>query len=535
MPGTGYGQTKSEGTRGNMRGTTAIRVLALGVGLVLVAASCGDDDSVTTEATTAAPVTTAGADDGDTTAPATTGGTDTTVAASGDEAGTCGSPDPSFDADHGIGTGQFLADLDCAATDPLEAEGEPIVIGIQNPEGDPAGSFPEYRLAAEAAAEYVNSELGGLGADLAAGTPGRPVELVDCAMAINPADSQRCANELAGQDPFLVLTSLNFFGNHLPIYEQAGITVLTGTPITIGDFTSESAFAVGAGGGCLGTHTSMVEFSVTDLEGRRVAVPWSDTPPGVTCYYDLESKPLDVLNGTVPSDSDRAGSLPDLVHLGVPIQPATPDVTSQASQVLDFDPDVIMYSAQGPDCWNFVDTLGRLGWTPQDIPLVLSGACTDFEAMEAAGPLAEGVYFIGSSGSQLAAPDDIDDERSRIEAVHYQTKAAEYGLAETELRKGFATQGWNVMMAIWGMSSEVVREGGELTPETLSAAFAATDGHHLYNSTPISCATAPPPYVAVCNAISSATQWDGENLVSVRSGFTGTDLLEGTELLPGPY
>ena len=44
-------------------------------------------------------------------------------------------------------------------------------------------------------------------------------------MAINPADSQKCANELAGKDPFAVISTLNFFGNHFPIYDQAGIHV----------------------------------------------------------------------------------------------------------------------------------------------------------------------------------------------------------------------------------------------------------------------------------------------------------------------
>ena len=53
-----------------------------------------------------------------------------------------------------------------------EATGEPILIGIQNPEGDPNGSFPEYSAAALAAAEYINTELGGLG--------GRPIELELC-------------------------------------------------------------------------------------------------------------------------------------------------------------------------------------------------------------------------------------------------------------------------------------------------------------------------------------------------------------------
>ncbi len=107
-----------------------------------------------------------------------------------------------------------------------------------------------------------------------------------------------------------------------------------------------------------------------------------------------------MLNGSVPGDSELAGSMPDLTHIGVPIKPAAPDVTPQVTQVLDFDPTSIIYSAQGADCWNFVDGLGRAGWTPQDIPLVLSGACIDFEKMEAAGALAEGVYFVGNAGGQ---------------------------------------------------------------------------------------------------------------------------------------
>ena len=67
---------------------------------------------------------------------------------------------------------------------------------------------------------------------------------------------------------------------------------------------------------------------------------------------------------------------------GVPIAPASPDVTPQATEVLDFDPDVIIYSAQGSDCWNLVDALGDFedaialacelggGHDPVSIPIV---------------------------------------------------------------------------------------------------------------------------------------------------------------------
>ena len=93
---------------------------------------------------------------------------------------------------------------------------------------------PSTRSAIEAATKYINEELGGLGGNPSEGKAGRPIKLETCFMAINPADSQKCANELAGKKPFVVVSTLNFFGNQIPIYQQAGINVIVGTPITVG-------------------------------------------------------------------------------------------------------------------------------------------------------------------------------------------------------------------------------------------------------------------------------------------------------------
>ena len=501
--------------------------LAVVVALALVAAACGDDDE---------DATTVPAGDAETTeepaeepSGSEDGGGEPAVGGGG-----CAEPDDAVDEDHGEGAGAFRANVECAGSEPLAADGDPVVIGFQHPEGDPAGSFPEYRLAAEAATRYINEELGGLGSDPLNGVTGRPIELDVCQMAINPADSQRCANELAAEDPWAVVSALNFFGNHFPVYEAADVPVIVGTPLTVADFTGD-AFAIGGGGGCLGVHTGLIEFATTEFEGvQKIAVPWADTPPGQVCYYDLERKPLDVLRGEVEGESDRAGSLPDLEHIGVPIVPATPDVTPQVSEVLGFDPDVIIFSAQGADCWNFVDGLGRLGWSAEETPLVLSSACIDFEAMEAAGDLAEGIYFVGSAGYLTNDPATIDDERNRFEAELYQEKSTEYGLADDQRFKGFAIAGWNAMMSIWNMSSELTREGEELTPEGLAAAYAATEDRHMFGSTPISCATAPEPYTAVCNSMVVANVWDGDSLESVGEPFTGIGLVAGTEIMTSP-
>ena len=519
--------------------------LAIGLSLTLVAAACGDDDDNASTATTGAATATTGAATATTGASTTGGATATTKAGTattsagstgGSSGGTAGCPpiDDSIDAKEGTGAGRFISDLTCAGTKPLKAEGDPVVIGFQNPEGDPNGSFPEYSEAAQAAVDYINAELGGFGSDIQNGKPGRPIKLEVCKMAISPDDSQRCANELIAKKPFLIVSSLNFFGNQIPIYQQAKVPAVVGTPITIGDFTANGVYSVGGGGGCVGVHTGLVYYATQDLKGKRVAVPWADTPPGVVCYYDLENKPLQVLAGKVKGTSKLAGSIPDLQTVGIPVKPATPDVTPQVTQILDFKPDVIIFSAQGSDCWNLVDALGRLGWTTAKIPLVLSTSCLDFEAMKAAGDLAKGIYFVGNAGTVTQDPKTIDNPRVKFEATIYQSKPSQYGMPQADLLKGFATSGFGVMLSMWERSSELAVAGTELTPDNFAAAIAATTNQHAFGSTPLGCKSAPTPYIAICNSIVTASQWDGTNLKTVKDRFSGIDLVAGTELQPGP-
>ncbi len=538
-----------------VRGAIVASVLAL-VGAACSSSSKSADTTTTigattttaAAATTAAPATTSGASvtsgatvtTGGSTAPtaggtATTGG-GSTVTTGGASTGTAGCPaiDTSVDTNSGKGTGRFISDLTCAGTKPLKAQGDPIVIGFQNPEGDPNGDFPEFSIAAQAAVDYINNELGGLGADIQNGKAGRPIKLEVCKETITPDDSQRCANELLTKNPFMVFSSINFFGNQFPIYAAAKTPVVVITPVTVGDFTSPGVYSIGGGGGCLGAHTGLVKFVTDQLKAKKVGIPWADTPPGVVCYYDLEAKPMDVLNGKVKGSSAAAGTIPDLTYLGVPIKPATPDVTPEVTQILDFKPNAIIFSAQGADCWNLVNGLGRLGWTPQSIPLVMSGSCIDFKAMKAAGDLAKGVYFVGPSGSLLNDPKTITDARDKFEATIYQTKGAQHGIDAATLTKGFSTQGFTGLMSLWELSSEVVVNGGQLTPASVAKAYADTSDQHLFGSTPLSCSKAPAPYVAVCNSEVSATKWDGTQLVPVVPRFSGIDLVAGTVIKPGP-
>jgi branched-chain amino acid transport system substrate-binding protein len=282
-----------------------------------------------------------------------------------------------------------------------------------------------------------------------------------------------------------------------------------------------------------------VQFATADLqelegiEVNTLGIPWADTPPGVVCFNDLEAKPVDVINGSEPGDSKRAGENPNLTYVEAAVAPATPDATPQATTILDADPDAIIFSAQGADCWNFVDALGRLGWTPADIPLVLSGSCTDFTAMEAAGDLIDGIYMTGSVGSILAPLETLEGDHL-ANATVYQEKGAEYGLSQDDLFKGFATQGFSAIMNIWEAAQKV---DGDVTGQSLKDVIAATDGSEpAFGGPPLNCAGAPAPYIAVCSSDISVDRWNAasaelENVVPVLSGL---DLVAGTELRPGP-
>ena len=485
-------------------------VLAVAASCALLVAACGsDDDGASTDSETPAA----------TDSPEATDGAESTDA-----------PDAT-DAPEGTDAPDATDAPDDGDTPSGEATGEPIKIGVQNLEGDPNGSFPEFSLAIQAAADYVNAELNGLG--------GRPIEIVLCRSVVAPDDSQRCANELSADGVEMAISTINFFGNHYSIYQGSDIPVVVVTPITIADFTSEGVYAIGAGGGCLGVHTGLVQFAtdeIEEIEGievNTIGIPWADTPPGVVCFNDLEAKPVDVINGSEPGDAARAGENPDLVRVDAPIAPATPDVTPQATTILDADPDVIIFSAQGADCWNFVDAMGRLGWTPQDIPLVLSGACTDFAALEAAGDLADGIYLTGSVGNILAPLEALEGEQLE-NATIYQGKAAEYGMSQDDIFKGFATQGFSAIMNIWEAANAVE---GDVTGQAIEDVLAASDGSKpAFGGPPINCAGAPAPYIAVCSSDVSIDQWNAEaqqieNVIPVLSGL---DLVAGTALRPGP-
>src|SRR4051812_822775 len=107
---------------------------------------------------------------------------------------------------------------------PKKASGSPLVLGLLNLESGPV-TFPEYRQAAEAAAQYVNNYKGGIG--------GRPVKIVSCATDGQPATSARCASQVLDKKPVAILGGADIGGpGAFKVYQRAKISYVGGIPFT---------------------------------------------------------------------------------------------------------------------------------------------------------------------------------------------------------------------------------------------------------------------------------------------------------------
>src|SRR6185295_82955 len=113
------------------------------------------------------------------------------------------------------------------------------------------------------------------------------------------------------------------------------------------------------------------------------------------------------------------------------------------------------------DCWNFVDGLGRAGWTVDDVPVILSSSCIDLQKMKEAGDLAKGIYFVGAAGASLTNPDVITNPRLKLESQLYVDKGAKYGAPEADIGKTFGASAFSTLMTLWEQSNIVVNDGGE--------------------------------------------------------------------------
>ncbi len=427
----------------------------------------------------------------------------------------------------GVGAGELVQALACGEVRPVVASGAAIKVGVISLEGSPAADFPEYYTGLEASIAYVNTKLGGVGANLSNGRAGRPIELVKCAVdAINFSSHTTCANALVAANVDIVLSTLTLTDNYRTVLASAGIKEIVGLPLKSSDFLSSPVRSLGSGG-CTSLQAAMTDFVARELGASTFSLVMADTPPGVFCYDVGTLAASDVLSGQAQGSSSRRGSLPSFQQTGVKLRPGKADVSTEVATLIGSNAQVYGLAAQGQDCVTVLNELIRRGWSAARTKLVASMDCYDAVNFAALGSSVDGLYLVGAQRLTQA------EEQVGLLGKQYEIlqKYLDLYVADPTLRaKKFINDGFLLGMRLW-QASNIAVLNQPFSGSNLFATIDALVDHAAFGGGRIDCAQAP--YSSACDTSQRAYRYTNGRLVPLGGVFSGLDLLAGTTAYVG--
>ena len=379
------------------------------------------------------------------------------------------------DATDGKGAEYFNARLNAAATKPLVASGDPIVIGLRNTEGNAGGSFPDAREGAEAAVKFINEKLGGVGADPATGKAGRPIKIEKCIDQLVPDQATSCAQTLASKNPAAIYIGIDFF-TALEYATYSKFAVFNSLPISSADWNNPSVIDVG--GGCVSAFPSGM-LAMQKAGAKKVAIAYSDNAPGNQCY-SLTQKPILEELG-VPVD-------------GFPFTPGSPDLSAVAQKIIDSKADFVEFGVADIDCAKLFTSLKQLGYKGS---IWAAGSCYNKARIKEVGDAADGVVFGFIGYSADLSPADVP-AYGALEA-----KAVETGLDAGGVtnKTGFARFNFARFMFVWELAEEVAKSGRTINSDNLRAQGDQAKNHHMMASQQVDCSAKITGYISACEFI----------------------------------
>jgi branched-chain amino acid transport system substrate-binding protein len=232
---------------------------------------------------------------------------------------------------------------------PERAAGEPITIGMINQENTPLGSFPELRLGVEAAVEFINEELGGVG--------GRPIELVSCITTFSVEQSQACAQQMVQSGAVAVIGGIDVTSNgSIPVLEQNDLPYVGGIPVNFDEMRSPISFQFS--GGAPGAFVAFADYAAREQGAQRIAIAYGE-------YQSIEVAALQFGAGTL-----RKLGVDEIVEVPFPI--TTTDFLPVLTKANESNPDAIFLGAADTACAPAMKTAHDLGI---EAKVYLVGAC----------------------------------------------------------------------------------------------------------------------------------------------------------------
>jgi branched-chain amino acid transport system substrate-binding protein len=475
-----------------------------------VAAACGSDNSGGSSAATSAggAATTAAA----TTTTAASGGGATTTAGGATTTGGASSGD----AVDGKGATAWQQALQATASKPLKADSsaKPFVIGMPNLEGDPAGTFPDVHDGVNAAVKQINEQLGGIGADIAAGKPGRPIKLEYCGHVVNQDEAQKCANQVAGAKPNVVMIGVDFFSPLMyPLFKDSA--VVETLPIFIADFNQPGV--VSAFGGCPTAFPSSAEMIGQIKKHDKLAVIWAQNAPGTECWTDTQERFYKYM-----ADTNQG-----FQYQGFPYNPGEtagyPAVIQQVANYLNGAKNPAVYfGIQATDCAAFLKGLRGAGITGQIYEADSCSSDAVFNLSESHGIEQELQGYVRGQPdlySPLVAY-ELDQREKAIQAAAPKAPLSNY------TRQAFSGVVW-----IYQVANDMLKAGGNIDDvAALRNAFASVEKYHLVGYRPVTCKNNPAEYQSVCAHTATYATWDGTKF-TIDPAIQNKGVIDVTELM----
>lgn len=344
-----------------------------------------------------------------------------------------------------------------AAADPAK---RPIAIGWVNDDGTANGA-PEATRAAQAAVDYVNTALGGIG--------GRPLVLKTCTMAGAEEAGRRCGQQLLG-DPSVAGIA---FGN-VVVGDQSFNAVVAGKkPVLVGVAIGPSVSTA--------KNTYVVFGDLTHVFG-----PWGSYARDV-----LHARTAALLYTNTAGDKVSAAAIrkgletAGLLVKAVALDPEATDMLGPITAGGGGAADVIVPVSSGQGCVRIAKALAKLG---SDKPVVATPICLSPDVAQGlGGDLPRWVYGVAQT---------LPTDASAPDAKAYRDASSGVGLAPADQGKVWAGVSWSLVLTY----AKVMNAAGpeRITPGAVAAQLAAFHGPVVMGAPEVTCGKyeeAP----AVCN------------------------------------
>lgn len=331
---------------------------------------------------------------------------------------------------------------------------EPLTIGMLNTDDGPIGALPELHQATDAAIEFINAELGGVG--------GRPLKLSFCATAaVDASQTEACARKMIAEKVPVVLNGVNISSTAaMPVLEENGVPWVGGIPVNPEEMKSPVAFSFS--GGTPGSFAAFAHDAAKNRNFTKVAIMYADIAQ--------------------VADGAKAYGVALLKHYGVDVKEVTfglfdQDLQNVVVQATADSPQALIVGTADSGCAKVLQALVDLKVTATTY---MVGACADKKWLDQVG----GADKV--KGTVFNIENVIDQTLSRsADGEVYENVIKRYGKGVNA--RGAGTVAFKGAMNLWGVLDGLAKDGKEITSANILASLRSKKDAPSFDGHPYTC------------------------------------------------